>query len=472
VTAPRRRLAVLLLLACRTTGGDRPAPPVAPAPVAPAAPAPDRTPAWQRRIQAEVSALRGLPFRRPVAYGVQTRTQFRAFVREELARDMPPAQRSGLSRSYAQMGFLAEGFDLSRALEDALTTQVAAYYDPHRRALWVLNGSRPAGAASAAGDEVIAHELEHALQDQHFDLVEFDGGEGNARGLDDDERTARHFVAEGEAMFVMLAWQMGSGAGEARRLGPLAVAGLRMSVTMLAAADMVDLLSVARQGGAAGMLTAEDRADLEALARLPPVIAIPLVEPYLKGALLVSEVWGRGGWPAVDDLFRHPPASTEQVLHPAEKFLARRDPPVRIQAPALPPLLREATPLSSEVLGELGWRIYFKTHQLPDGDRAAAGWGGDRYWSWQLHGRAVVLTATRWDSEADAAEFLAAYRATLARRFPGVPIRSGPGAVRLVRPSSGLITVEQRGQDVDIVDGAVEAELPPLQSFLRATTRR
>jgi hypothetical protein len=462
------RLAVVLLLACRTAGGERAAPP-APRP-APASSL-ESTPAWQTRIQAEVSALRGLPFKRPVRYGVQTRKQFRAFVREELDREMPPSLRSGLSRSYAQMGFVTEGFDLTRALEDALTTQVAAYYDPRGRALWVLGGKRPAGAASAPGDEVIAHELEHALQDQHFDLVELDGGEANRRGLDDDERTARHFVAEGEAMFVMMAWQMGSGAGSERRLGPLAVAGLRMSVTMLAAADMVDLLSVVRQGGAAGVLSAEDRADLQALARLPPVIAIPLVEPYLKGALLVSEVWARAGWAAVDDLFRHPPASTEQALHPVEKFLAGRDPPVRIQAAPLPPLLKGATPLGSEVLGELGWRIYFKTCQQPGGDQAAAGWGGDRYWSWLLRGRPLVLTATRWDSEGEAREFFSAYQATLSRRFPG-PVRSSPSQARLLRPGGGLVAVEQRGRDVDIVDGAEAADLPVLQAFLRAASRR
>jgi hypothetical protein len=447
---------------------------MAPIAALPSAPARELTPEWQRRIQTEVSALRGLAFERPVRYGVQTRAQFRGFVRGELERELPVAQRSALSRSYAQMGFIGDGFDLGRALEEALTTQVAAYYDPHRRSLWVLGASRSASTGSAPGDEVIAHELEHALQDQHFDLVAFDGGEGNARGLDEDERTARHFVAEGEAMFVMLAWQMASGSGPEKRLGPLAVAGLRMSVTMLAAADLVDLLSVSRQGGSAGMLSAQDRDDMEALSRLPPVIAIPLVDPYLKGALLVSEVWARGGWPAVDDLFRHPPASTEQALHPAQKFLARRDPPVHIQAPAaLPPLLRAANSLSSEVLGELGWRIYFKTCQQPDGDAAAAGWGGDRYWSWQLHDRSVVLTATRWDSNADAREFFTAYRASLSRRFSrALATQPVAGLVRLRRPGGGLILVEQRGLDVDIIDGADEADLPELQAFLRGASRR
>jgi len=456
---------------CHSAGGEKALAGATTAPAPRGAPAStDATPPWQRRIQGEVSALRGLAFKSPVGYGVQTREDFRHFVRGEMQREMPGTKVAALQQSYAQMGLLESGFDLGKALEEALTTQVAAYYDPRRKALWVLGQRRTTADGPQRDDEIVAHELEHALQDQHFDLEAFDGGrEGNK--LDEDERMARHFVVEGEAMFVMLAWQMGSGVGGDRRLGPLAVAGLRMSVAMLAAGDLVDMLAGLRQGGAE--LPAEARAEVEALVKLPPVIVIPLIDPYLKGALLVSEAWGRGGWSAVDDLFRHPPQSTEQALHPLEKFLAKRDPPVRIQAPAqLPPVLATATPLTSEVLGELGWRIYFKTNAQADGEQAAAGWGGDRYWSFQIAGLPVVLTATRWDSAADARQFFDAYAATLARRFPRVSLGRSTDEVRLARPGGGLLTVQRRGLDVDIVDGARPADLPALAAYLGAAQRR
>src|SRR6185295_8373265 len=100
------------------------------------------------------------------------------------------------------------------------------------------------------------------------DLLAFDGEDGKGPKLDEDEQLARTFVAEGEAMFVMLAWQMGSGAGSDRQLGPLAVAGLRMTVAMMAAGDLVDMLAGLRQGGA--QLPAEARAEVEALVKLPP----------------------------------------------------------------------------------------------------------------------------------------------------------------------------------------------------------
>jgi hypothetical protein len=464
-------LFALTLGACRTAGTDLPVAGTAAPATAPASPATDATPAWQRRIQGEVSALRGLAFKGPVRYGVQSREEFRRFVRGELEREMPGAKVAAISTSYAQLGLLAPGFDLGKALEEALTTQVAAYYDPRRKALFVLEHRRTADEGPQRDDEIVAHELQHALQDQHFDLEAFDGGPESTNPLDEDQRAARTFVTEGEAMFVMLAWQMGSGTGSARRLGPLAVAGLRMSVAMLAAGDLVEMLAGMRQGGAE--LPPEARAEVEALVKLPPVIVTPLVEPYLKGALLVSEVWGRGGWPAVDDLFRHPPQSTEQALHPIEKFLQRRDAPVRIQAPAqLPPVLATAKPLTSEVLGELGWRIYFKTTGQPDGDQAAAGWGGDRYWSYQIGGQPVVLAATRWDSPADAGQFFDAYAASLVRRFPRAALDRAPDRVRLSRPGGGLISVQRRGLDVDIIDGASATDLPALATFLGNVQRR
>ena len=36
-------------------------------------------------------------------------------------------------------------------------------------------------------DTMSAHELTHALQDQHFDLTAYIGGRGNTQGLSEDE---------------------------------------------------------------------------------------------------------------------------------------------------------------------------------------------------------------------------------------------------------------------------------------------
>jgi hypothetical protein len=420
------------------------------------------------RIETELSALRALPFKHSVPSSTQSRADFRAWVHGELGRELPPAKNQALSHAYADLGLAAQGFDLMTTMEEAFTTQVAAYYDPKSKAFRVLGKTR----GQDVDEIIVAHELTHALDDQHFDLENFDGGEGNRLGLSEDERTAHQFVTEGEATFMMLAWRSASGEGAAKQLGPLGVAGVRMAVALLGAADPIELLAATRRGRSAAELSPEERSELDQMTKLPPVISMALVEPYFKGAALVSEVWGRGGWDAVNDLYRHPPTSTEQILHAREKFLDRRDPPIAITLPAARPALHDA-PAATDVLGELGMRAYFKTWDFPSGDAAAAGWGGDRFWVWNRAGKFLSLWATRWDSEGDAKKFLAAYLDTLEARFPAAGIEhAGQDAWRLTRPQGDLSHAERRGRDVDVIVGAQTEEIPELRAVLLAVERR
>ena len=63
--------------------------------------------------------------------------------------------------------------DYGALIVDVLTEQIAGYYDPEDEKLYIAK-NRPACDAGGA-DMVLAHEIDHALQDQHFDLEKFDG---------------------------------------------------------------------------------------------------------------------------------------------------------------------------------------------------------------------------------------------------------------------------------------------------------
>ncbi len=446
------------------------------------------------RVQAAVAALRGLPFRVAVPSAPQTREQFRAFVREDLAHELGPTKNAALSKALAHTGFLPQPLDFAATLEEAETTQVAAYYDPH-------TGRFHTVATASNNDErdgVVAHELTHALQHQHFDLIAYDGGPDNAQHLSDDERAARRYLVEGEATFVMLAYQSASGSGSARHLGPLQVAGVRMTLTMLSAVDYADVLALVRTGEEAAKLDAEAKQSLDALARLPPLVALSMVDPYIRGAFLVSEAWARGGWTRVARLYHEPPQSTEQVLHPIEKLLDKRDPPILIRLPPAASLaapaarIAAAEPLLQETAGELDWRCYFKTWGDPDPEGAADGWGGDLVTVWERGGKAVAAIATRWDTPTDAAEFEGAYRLSLGQRFDrrtaktsalstavtrvtttaAVPEGAGQTRWTIRRPDDTMVVVRRRGLDVDILDGARADEVEPLLAMLRAAERK
>jgi hypothetical protein len=489
-------LLVLALPGCggaRTDAGLHAATPAATANVTstsaatPAAPAADIA-----RLQAAVSSLRGLPFRVAVPSTPQSRDEFRQFVREDLAHELGPQKNAALSKALAHTGFLPGPLDFAATLEEAETTQVAAYYDPRTGRFHTVSAT----SNNDERDSVVAHELTHALQHQHFDLIAYDGGANNEQRLSDDERSARRYVVEGEATFVMLAYQAASGNGAQRHLGPLQVAGVRMTLTMLSAVDYIDLLALVRTGEEADKLDAETKRSLDDLARLPPLVAVSMVDPYIRGAFLVSEAWARGGWTRVAQLYREPPQSTEQVLHPIEKLLDARDPPIaiRLPTPAAPPGVHftSAEPLLQETAGELDWRCYFKTWGDPDPEGAADGWGGDLVTVWERAGKPVAAIATRWDTSADAKEFEGAYRLSLSQRFaprttknPELAVavarvtttaptvgRDGETRWTIRRPDGTSIVVRRRGLDVDIVDGAHADEVEPLLAMLRAAERK
>ena len=451
------------------------------------------TPADIARVQAAVSALRGLPFRVAVPSTPQSRDQFRQFVREDLSRELGPQKNAALSKALAHTGFLPRPLDFAATMEEAETTQVAAYYDPR-------SGRFHTVAASANNDErdgVVAHELTHALQHQHFDLIAYDGGPDNAQHLSDDERAARRYVVEGEATFVMLAYQAASGSGAERHLGPLQVAGVRMTLTMLSAVDYTDVLALVRTGEEADKLDAEAKQSLDALARLPPLVALSMVDPYIRGAFLVSEAWARGGWPRVARLYHEPPQSTEQVLHPIEKLFDRRDPP--IQSTCRRRLgggargahrRRRATAARGGRRARLAVLLQDLGRSRPRGRRRRLGRrSGDGLGP---RGKGGGRDRHPLGHAADAAEFEGAYRLSLSQRFERrpakrselstaitrvtttAPVHEGDGQMRwtIRRPDGTMVVVRRRGLDVDILDGAQPDEVEPLLAMLRAAERR
>ncbi len=217
-------------------------------------------------------------------------------------------------------------------------------------------------------------------------------------------------------------------------------------------------------------MSADDSAALSAVTNLPPIVTVGMFDPYFKGAEMIPEVWASGGWPAVDALYRRPPESTEQALHPAEKLIAHRDRPVKVWMESQTASLK-ARAMVSEVIGELGWRTYFKTWHLDGADDAAAGWGGDRYWSWSLGDRTTTITATTWDTPADAERFFAAYEATRPSVIPGRLLRAGRGGLRLDTPAGPVVAMRRKGNDVEMIQGMRADELDGARGALNGVRR-
>jgi hypothetical protein len=404
-------------------------------------------------IKPAVAKLRGKAFDRDVPTRYQVTSEFQAAVRREIAKELPPERSRDLSAALAHLGFLIKPLDLATVVEQAMVTQAGAYYDPAAKSFFLV--MVPDNALIL--DTISAHELTHALQDQHFDLTRYLPVD---RSIDDDASTARKFVVEGDATLVMLLYSVQSMLGD--KMSPAVIGVLREQIVKFASLDIKDLKEQAKsQAALFGGSDNDIKKAIDAMDDIPHAVLVPLLDSYMKGALVALTAYEHGGWAAVDELYRKPPTSSEQVLHPDKKLYPKRDEPRRLTLAASAD--RE---LANNVLGELQWKIYFEQWKVPKAVEAAEGWGGDRFSvTRRKDDKLIGRVATVWDTAADAQQFAAAYAASLAARFPGVDT-SHP-ATGVARPDGTKIFVRTADKRVFIVDGADDARA--LDELVRST---
>jgi hypothetical protein len=339
-------------------------------------------------ISRQVAEIRSLEFEAGVPVEIIDDDRAREYMIGRVHRFQSADRLAATSRAYELLGLLPEGTDILESYLDVLREQAGGFYDPETRSYYLLD-DMPA----ILGPALTAHELTHALEDQHFRL--------DARieevQSDDDRLFARSAVHEGSAMLVMTVF-----------------------VTREVMAGRLDI----QQLQAMGEL---EEAQSAALADLPQLLMRHLLGPYLLGAMflhgdeLTSVV--TEGYPLdrVDRAYRDRPGplSSEQILHP-EKYWepGQRDDPEVIGFGAAPRALGKGFELQAHgVLGEISLAVLTGGNGTPAPeagaaewtDAAAAGWGGDRWELWSRgDGEDVALLVTSWDTEQDAEEFAAA----------------------------------------------------------------
>ncbi|HUS30820.1 MAG TPA: hypothetical protein VMZ53_20055 [Kofleriaceae bacterium] len=395
-------------------------------------------------IEPKLAKLRELPLKKEVPAAYQTTDDFRAFLKRDIDKELPPKKSKDMGDALLHIGLLDKPVDLADTLIKTMVTQAAAYYDPAQKKFFVVM----APDNEMLLDTMSAHELTHALQDQHFDLAKY-----LPSGLDDDQTNARHFVVEGDATFAMLVYTSASGGSASKETTNLLMNLVKTQVEAMAAMDISAFADqMKQQANAFGQMDDDMRKSMESIGELPLAIIGPLIDSYMKGAVLCMAAYEHGGWKGVDDLYKNPPESTEQVLHPSTKMYPTREHPRAITLPKM-----EGTEVETNVMGELQWSNYFQVWKLKVPD-AAPGWGGDKFSvTRDKDGHLLGVLVSAWDSEADAKQFVDAYVQALAARFPGAKgdaLKDG-----LPRPDFGKVFVRQVGDRVYIVDGAADVKV-------------
>lgn len=340
------------------------------------------------RISLVVERLRGLTFKNPVAVKIVDDAEARKHFKARLDKFWPSDQVELEQKAYIQLGLLPPGTHILAMLLDLLEEQAGGYYDPSTQTFFLLR-DMPGSAAPI----LMAHELTHALDDQNFGLDPL----LSAASKDDDRGTAMGAVVEGSGTLVMTAYMTQE--LEAGRLSRSALVELGKT----------------------------DAGKAMKLRAAPALLQRMLMAPYLLGPTFldrgdVSRVAAGVIAPRdIDRALNHPPASTEQILHP-EKYWnrAQRDDPRRVVLPDLQATVGgNAKRRLTATLGELTLAVLAGAGAVDPANAAAAspaswtnaaasGWGGDQLQYYEGDNGSATVLATVWDTPKDAIEFEAA----------------------------------------------------------------
>ncbi|HEX6419832.1 MAG TPA: hypothetical protein VFZ77_15130 [Acidimicrobiales bacterium] len=349
-------------------------------------------PAGEAEIEqavAEISAFvereRGVEFREPVTVELEDEGGFQDRLLADFDEDADELRRTEVFLE--GLGLVDPEVDLVEAMRALLGGGVVGFYDPESKEL-VVRGA----ALTPYVRTTIAHELVHALDDQHHDLdrPEYDDA-------DDEVGFGFSALVEGNARRIEGAYRDSLGAEERRR-------------------------AAEEELGFAG--------DLD-LGAIPPILLDLIGAPYVLGEPLVAGIVGDGGDAALAAAFADPPRTSEQVMDP-ERYAAR-EPAVDVPAPSV-----AGEVVEEGVIGQLLVTLVLAgAVGMDDARDAAVGWGGDWAVAWRDGGRSCVTATLVGDDVVETEEMRRAFDRWAAAQ-PGARVEpEGGGGAFTVESCAG-----------------------------------
>lgn len=376
-------------------------------------------PAYVTTIKKQVAELRGLAWKAPLAVDVVSKDELARRYRAGTERDAKPDRLAGDGDTFKVLHLIPRDLDYAKTVEDLFSGLVLGFYDPETKELVVGDSG---GSVDAGTKVTLAHELDHALTDQWFDFG------ARTKALDDADRQeqldAFDALIEGDAKLL-----------ESRFVDKYLSDDEQLTYAL------------------GSLLGGDDSGAAARVAQAPKFLLDYLYFPYTDGLDFVKAEAADAGTAGIDDAYRRPPTSTEQILHP-DVYRAN-------QGWAPPPLpdVAAATTCEARRRGSLG---EFKMQEVLDSEldsstaaTAADGWNGDAFQTVRC-GTSLGLV-DRWQADSDAA----------ATRLVQALTRWAPGWARSNSAASGRFSgaggsgrLVRAGSQVDLVlaDNAATAD--------------
>ena len=451
-------LCLLLSFSSVASAEDKPASPAAPDEAARAA-----TIQMVDELRSVAAEIRGLPWKEKVPADLLTREQLRANLKKLVEEDLKPEEIERDTRIMRRMGLLTADEDPLQMMLEFFEAGVAGYYNPKTKRLYMI-----AGPEGDAQKPTILHELIHALEDQHIDLLK------RSKAIEDDpDRTfAEKIIVEGSAEMARLIYE--------KRNPEVATKALQ------ARAQPTDKEAGAKQA--------------KALATVPAFLILGTVLHYRTGPNFVSHVIGEEDYAEkMSSLYEDSPTTQEQVLHPARWMAGTRDLPRTIEwGGDFAAAAGEGWQKMHEgPIGELDFALYLDYFIGDDRGRlsqrdmalgnyvseesaiAATGWDGGRAVYIEKKDQIGILEALVFDSVDDAKEAYGALQKSLAKAnadsWKTEAIDHGfgspsEGAALDYMGKHGAGRMRLRGAEILMADGFTPEELTRVWPCLLKTT--
>ncbi len=365
-----------------------------------------------------LAEITGLSEMHPVLYGRMSKRQLRHFLDKRIKKSLKPEEIYADELALKMLGFVPENFDLRRSTVELLTEQAAAFYDYDVKKLFLL-----ADSSVDAETITLAHELSHALADQHFDLGKF----MDETPSNDDENLAHSAVVEGEASWLMIAYSL----QQAHR-PPVPTPQMLQSV--------ID----------SGQSSTNE---FPVLKDSPLYIQQSLLFPYAEGTAFFQAVYKKMGKQSFAAVFANPPVSTAQVIHPELYF--QQQAPAR---PDLPPvdLGKGGEQITEGSVGEFDHEILIR--QFVDRNQSArlaphVKGGRFRIMRNPKTEAPLLQYSSEWDSPENAAAFFGFYSRILAGKWKHCDLTISRPSVLAGSGDRGYFVTRLSGSTVQSVEG-------------------
>ncbi len=370
----------------------------------------------------------GLPIKSTVKRQITSRDTVESYLKEKFEEDESAKRLQRSEIVLKKFGLLDRDFALKPFLLALLKEQIEAYYDSKTKTVYMLDW-----VDIEEQKPVLAHELTHALQDQHSDLEKWNNQTPDNVSLNspddtdhlarDEMDTAREAVAEGQATAVMMDYI----------LKPMGKSLIKDP----------EVTNIVRQH----IATSEDS---PVLARAPLLLSESLMFPYRDGLSFEQDVWmDQGQVAAFAGTMDRPPTSSWEIINPREYE--------KHHVPAVP-LLPNIHPLVDILykpydIGQIGQLDVHILTELFGGEQEArnltSAWDGGLYWAGQrlsaktLEEQAstnsiALLYLSVWKNAASARNFARIYADELGRKYSGVKLDSIDERAASATPSTGF----------------------------------